>query len=136
METSSSAIWKRRVSVVQVIYSELIADQDFSKLDLSDQRDNWTDFENKIFDNYLDNKQRYISVIESYLNADWSLERLNTLCASILLEAISEFHVLKTPIKVLITESVKTAKNYCDENEYRIVNRVLEDFLKNEAVNT
>ncbi|AEW45905.1 transcription antitermination protein NusB [Mycoplasma haemocanis str. Illinois] len=136
METSSSAIWKRRVSVVQVIYSELITDQDFSKIDLSDQRDNWIDFENKIFDNYLNNKHKYISLVESYLKSNWSLERLNTLCASILLEAISEFYVFKTPVKVLITESVKTAKNYCDENEYRIVNRVLEDFLKNEAVNT
>lgn len=130
--TGNKPMWKRRVSVVEAIYADLIVsdlrfsvNQRVKSEDLTDMSD-WIDFERQIFKDYLDNKYRYMEEIQSFLKEGWELNRINTIAVSILLEAVSEFRVLSTPKVVLISQSVKTAKNYCDSQEYRIVNGLLE----------
>lgn len=49
---------------------------------------------------------------------------------SIILEAIAEYQILKTDKLILITQSVKTAKNYCEDQDYKIINAILDNHFK------
>lgn len=61
---------------------------------------------------------------------DWDLSRINPITISIILEAISEYQILKTDKLVLITQSVKTAKNYCGDGDYKIINAILDNHFR------
>lgn len=91
----------------------------------------WSDFEKIIFENYLENKKKYMDDISALLKTGWTIERLNLPLLAILLEAISEYHSLKTDYKVLIQQSVVTTKKYCDDDEYKFLNSLLDNYLKN-----
>lgn len=123
--------WRRRVSLVEAIYSEFLCPELEHPIGLEE----WTDFEKQVFQNYLKNKDKYIKLLNTYLKEGWELDRLNAIASSILLEALSEFNSLNTPPNILIEQSVKTAKNYCGEDEYKLINGVLENCLKNGTVN-
>lgn len=129
---NNKPIWKRRVSVVEAIYTDLITEKlpNREKLESTKERKEWIDFENQIFEKYLNHKEEYKQSINKYLKEGWKLERINSMAVSILLEAISESHTFNTPKLVLITQSIKTAKNYCGDSEYKIINALLENYFK------
>ncbi|GCE63947.1 hypothetical protein MHSWG343_09540 [Candidatus Mycoplasma haematohominis] len=125
-------VWKRRVSIVEAIYADLMTEKlkNKEKLDVTEERKEWIDFEKQIFDKYLRNKEDYKQIINRYLKEGWEWERINPITVSILLEAISESQTFDTPKLVLITQSIKTAKNYCGNTEYRIVHALLDNYFK------
>lgn len=73
----------------------------------------------------LKNKERYIEYINEVLK-DWKFDRLGVLEQAILLMACSEFDHKTASAAVIIDESVRLAKSYCDEDTYKLINGVLD----------
>lgn len=71
------------------------------------------------------NKERYASYIDEVLT-DWKFERLGMIEKAILLNGCAEFDLKQNSAAVIIDESVEMAKEYCDEDAYKLINRVLD----------
>ena len=64
------------------------------------------------------------------LMKDWSIDRIDKTGASILRMALYELEYLDTPQIVVINEAVELAKKYCDEAVRKIINAVLDKYIK------
>lgn len=71
------------------------------------------------------NKERYASYIDEVLT-DWKFERLGMIEKAILLNGCAEFDLKQNSAAVIIDESVEMAKEFCDEDAYKLINRVLD----------
>lgn len=66
---------------------------------------------------------------EGYINQvlkDWSFDRLGYIEKAILLNGCSEFDLKQTEAAVIMDESVRMAKKYCDADTYKLINGVLD----------
>lgn len=72
------------------------------------------------------NIQRYSGYITNVLKEGWSFDRLGYIEKAILLNGCAEFDLKKTEAAIIINESVEMAKEYCDEDTYKLINSVLD----------
>lgn len=70
-------------------------------------------------------------IANKYLK-DWDIKRLDKTGASILRMAIYELKYMDTPSIVVINEAVELAKQYTDEELVKMINAVLDKFMKEE----
>lgn len=89
------------------------------------QPENLDEFSRVLVMNTIENKQRYISYLNETLK-DWSFDRLGILEQAILLMACSELDRQTAPAAIIIDEAVRLAKDYCDEEAYKLINGVLD----------
>ncbi len=75
--------------------------------------------------NSAEKEQEYSTYIDRVLT-DWTYDRLGTIEKAILLNGCSEFALKQVAAAVIIDESVELAKKYCDEDTYKLINRVLD----------
>lgn len=68
-------------------------------------------------------------IANQYLK-DWSMKRLDKTGATILRMAIYELKYMDTPPIVVINEAVELAKNYTDEDLGKMINAVLDKYMK------
>lgn len=61
---------------------------------------------------------------------DWSIDRLDKTGASILRMALYELKYMDTPRVVVINEAVELAKKYSDEAVRKMINAVLDKYIK------
>ncbi len=80
----------------------------------------------KIVHNAIDNEERYKGYINEVIKKGWTFDRLGAIEKAILLNGCAEFDLKETEAAVIIDESVKLAKKYCDEDTYKLVNRILD----------
>lgn len=73
----------------------------------------------------IDNKEEIKKIIEKYLKAEWSLERISIVNLAILEIAIYELNYEDTPYKVVINEAVELAKKYGENSSKAFVNGIL-----------
>ena len=78
------------------------------------------DFSRILILDTLDNENRYIQYIKETLKG-WSFERLG-----VLLMACSELDHQTASAAIIIDEAVRLAKDYCDDEAYRLINGVLD----------
>ena len=71
------------------------------------------------------NKNVYISEINDKLS-DWEFVRLGFIEQAILLVALSEFHLEHVGRAIVINEAVELAKEFGDEDAYKLINGVLD----------
>ena len=71
------------------------------------------------------NKNVYISEINDKLS-DWEFVRLGFIEQAILLVALSEFHLAHVERAIIINEAVELAKEFGDEDAYKLINGVLD----------
>jgi len=71
------------------------------------------------------NKNVYISEINDKLS-DWEFVRLGFIEQSILLVALSEFHLGHVERAIIINEAIELAKEFGDEDAYKLINGVLD----------
>lgn len=71
-------------------------------------------------------KDVYIKKINEALRDDWTFERLGYVEKAILLMAACELDLETAPKAIVIDEAITMAKNYCDEEAYRLINGVLD----------
>lgn len=68
-------------------------------------------------------------IANKYLK-DWKINRLDKTGAAILRMAIYELKYMETPPIVVINEAVELAKKYTDEDLVKMINAVLDKFMK------
>ena len=61
---------------------------------------------------------------------DWTIDRIDKMGASILRVGIYELKFTDTPEIVVINEAVELAKKYCDDSVRKIINAVLDRYIK------
>lgn len=79
-----------------------------------------------IVHNAVDEEERYSSYINEVLKEGWNYDRLGTIEKAILLCGCAEFDLKQTQAAVIIDEYVELAKKFCDEDTYKLINRVLD----------
>ena len=78
-------------------------------------------------DHYDDIKKR----ISEHLR-NWTFDRIDDVLKRLLFRAISEgYYVQRTPRKVVINEAVNLAKDFLSEEDYKVVNAVLDKVVPN-----
>lgn len=84
-------------------------------------------------DYYLENTESINDDISKFLTG-YTIERISKIERNILRMAVSELRTDGAPVRVVIDESIKIAKNYGDKDSHRFVNGVLKNFaIKNEG---
>lgn len=68
-------------------------------------------------------------IANEYLK-DWEINRLDKTGAAILRMAIYEMKYMDTPPIVVINEAIELAKKYTDEDLVKMINAVLDKFMK------
>lgn len=74
----------------------------------------------------VENENKYINQISEHLRKDWSFDRLSHIEQAILLMAMQEIEVAKTPKAVVINEAITLAKKYGNDESYKMINGVLD----------
>lgn len=84
-------------------------------------------------DYYIANKESINEKISENLTG-YTIERISKVERNILRLALSELQAHNSPVKVVIDEAVRLAKNYGDKDSHRFVNGVLKNFaVQNEG---
>lgn len=86
-------------------------------------------FVNEIVHGVIDNENEIISVANKYL-IDWNIERLDKTGSCILKMALYELMKTDTPEIVVINEAIELAKKYSDDSVRKIINAVLDKYIK------
>jgi len=114
------------------IYQNLLVQSSFEEM-MTYLNEDQTLIENKesmefsqwLIKTVLENKESYQDVINKYLKKGWNFDRLGVMEKSILLVATCELLESELPKKIVINEAVINAKQFCDEDAYRLINGVL-----------
>lgn len=72
------------------------------------------------------NTNNYSKQIDKIL-IDWSYERLGFIEKALLNMGCAEFEINEVERPVIINEAVELAKEYCDAETYKLINRVLDE---------
>ena len=86
------------------------------------------EFVNEIVNGVINNRKEIDDIANKYLK-DWTIDRLETIGASILRMAIYEINYMDTPKIVVINESIDLAKKYSDDNVRKMINAVLDKIV-------
>lgn len=74
----------------------------------------------------ISNEEAFREEIGAHLRKDWSFGRLSLVEQAILMMALEELEVLEQPKAVVINEAVTLAKQFCDDDSYKLINGVLD----------
>ncbi len=116
-----------RIKAMSFIYENLLKstiDQDFTF--------NYEDLKESNFLNSsryaLENLEDLSALIQESLY-DWKFERLGFVEQAILLLACGEAVIEASPKQVIIDEAIELAKEYCDEDSFKLINATLDKVL-------
>ncbi len=90
-------------------------------------KDDMKNFGMKLVDGVQERKEEYYKIFLEII-PDWSPERLSTVDKIILQIAMTEMLIADTPIKVILSEAVRIADKFSDEESPAFVNGVLQGF--------
>ncbi len=77
----------------------------------------------------IENEEKLEALADKYL-VNWKFKRLDKLGGIILKIALYELLETDTPRAVVINEAVTLAKKYCDEDLFKMINAVLDRYVK------
>ena len=80
----------------------------------------------KVIHTAIDNEEKYKGYINEVIKKGWSYDRLGAIEKAILINGCAEFDLKEVEAAVIINESVELAKKYCDEDTYKLINRILD----------
>lgn len=119
---------EERKKAMITVYQYLLAERDIDEL-IENTFEMKTDEVDPYFIDVIrtsvKNRERYASYIDDVLT-DWKFERLGMIEKAILLNGCAEFDLKQNSAAVIIDESVELAKEFCDEEAYKLINRVLD----------
>jgi len=146
---TDNPLTEARLMAVQGIYQHFLLNRD--QADIMEEfilhRFDNTGADKKLFSKLMqatiENKDRYLQIINAHIGPDWEMDRMGLVERSLLVVAIAELETApKTPIKVVINEFINVAKAFLNKPEVSFVNGVLdkvaeklrpEDFAKAKA---
>lgn len=110
------------------IYQNLLVNTDIDEL-IRDQfemePEKLDPYFHDVINTAISHKDEYAGYIDRVLEG-WTFERLGYIEKAILLLGCSEFAQKKVEAAVIIDECVELSKKYCDEDTYKLINRVLD----------
>ncbi len=125
--------WKKRLICIRFIYSVLVLDLKKDEGILKFQREikplKNNDID-KIITVFFMRGSSIIKLIESKLNKDWTIDRINLVDLSIMIEAICESIALPIDKKIIIDQAIVTSKKYSESNSYKFINSILDKIIK------
>lgn len=129
METTQ---WQKRVKIFEFIYSFLIQDYDKSLIvnNFLDENPNFDASFVQVLEYISKNLDDIINKIKPLLNETWSWNRISYVDRSILICAIAEYESIHTDKKIIIDQSLITARNYNIDDSYKYINPILEKVMK------
>ena len=80
----------------------------------------------KVIHTAIDNEEKYKGYSNEVIKKGWSYDRLGAIEKAILINGCAEFDLKEVEAAVIINESVELAKKYCDEDTYKLINRILD----------
>lgn len=80
----------------------------------------------KVIHTAIDNEEKYKGYINEVIKKGWSYDRLGAIEKAILINGCAEFDLKEVEAAVIINESVELAKKFCDEDTYKLINRILD----------
>lgn len=73
---------------------------------------------------------RYLEIVKSHLNEEWTIERVDPVAKAIIVAAIAELSGFpKTPEKVVLNEYINIAKGFFEEKEVNFINGLLDKVI-------
>lgn len=117
-----------RVVALNSIYQHLLLNKDIRKcvFECMDGANEIDGYLYSITIETVENEYEFIQKINTLLRDDWTFNRLSVIEQAILLIACQELLKNKTPRAVVIDEAVTLAKEYCDDDSYKLINGVLD----------
>ena len=94
---------------------------------------NNVDIENEFVKDIVYGVVTYIDELDSLANSlmnDWTIDRIDKSGAAILRMALYELKFNDTPEIVVINEAIELSKKYSDESVRKIINAVLDKYIK------
>lgn len=120
---------KEREKAMIAVYQYLLVNRDVNQLieDTFEMKPKDVDpYFVDVIHTAIDNTDRYHGYIDEVLKEGWKFDRLGTIEKAILLCGCAEFDLKQTQAAVIIDEYVELAKKFCDEDTYKLINRVLD----------
>jgi N utilization substance protein B len=87
------------------------------------------EFVKKMVHGVMDHLEEIDSIANDKLS-DWTIDRLDAMGEAILRMAIYELKYEDTPDLVVINEAIELSKKYCDEAVRKMINAVLDKYIK------
>lgn len=122
--------FEQRSEFFEFIFSSLfislesieIKKNSFSNFNFNDE---WT----QCCDYFAGNSESIIEKIKSKLTASWSFERIGFSDKAVMISAICESEVLKTPKAVIIDQWIKVLKKYSDDESVKYVHAIIDKVI-------
>lgn len=119
---------EQREKAMITIYQYLLVERDIDTLIEDEFGENVKNVDSYFLDvihNSIDKREQFSNYINNVLTT-WTFDRLGKVEQAILLNGCSEFDLKQVQAAVIMDESVELAKKYCDEEAYKLINRVLD----------
>ena len=123
--------WEKRVEVFHYVYSTLMSDvKDKDIIKNAFEQFTFSADQMKIIEYYANNKQEIINLISTRLQNNWTWERIFAVTQAILITSYSESQALTIDKKIVIDQALITADKYCEPNEKKFINAILDKIIK------
>ncbi|MGL4951659.1 MAG: transcription antitermination factor NusB [Mycoplasma sp.] len=125
------AQWEKRISISNYIYQCLLLD--VNKEDMifcACEHDEFDLDQMSVIEHIANNLSEMIDLIKPNLSETWTWERLCVVDKAIMITAMAEVEVLKTPKAIAIDQALISAKNFNIDESYKYINAVLDKVIK------
>ena len=122
-----------RNTIMIILYQMDIYDERKIKYDIDDVIKDNLEIENEFVKDMVYGVKTYKDELDNIANSlikDWTIDRLDKSGAQILRMALYELKFSDTPEIVVINEAIELSKKYCDESVRKIINAVLDKYIK------
>lgn len=122
-----------RIKIMTILYQIDIYKQNKMSYDIDEVIRENTDIENEFVKEIVYGVNTYCDELNRIANeylSDWDISRLDKTGASILRMALYELIYTDTPKIVVINEAVELAKKYSDDSVRKMINAVLDKYIK------
>ena len=131
--SKNNTLWKKRVNLFRLIYAFLQtnnSEQEIINNIDEDEISGETFVEQRnILKNIIDNFDKYKEIVNNNLR-NWSFDRISDVDKALFLCALGEYNVLHTNKRIIIDQTLITAKRYSNPSAYKYINAILDKILK------
>ena len=118
----------REKAAIILYQADVIKNPDIEEL-IKNNCDCKSDFLEEIVFGVITHLNEIDEIANKYMN-NWTIDRIDKMGANILRIGIYELKYTDTPEIVVINEAIELAKKYSDDNVRKIINAVLDKYIK------
>lgn len=116
-----------REIAMECVYQHLLLNKDIRRCVLDALKTNQIDgYLYSLTMGTIENEEEYKKEISKYLRKDWDFDRLSKLDQAILLISLQDIKENMIEKPIVINEAITLAKEYCDDESYKMINGILD----------